>query len=191
MNRATTAALALTALALTGCTATEPAPEPLPTLTTSAPATATAEPAAPEQPHSHGGTAEQQAIALEAARIMTTWTPDKDATQTHAELRARHLMTDERAARVIAPQRPSSGAEWTDAAEAEATSEPVVTLNTQADTPGVAVRATWSWKRPDGSALPRTSKPIRYYTFTFSESEPTKIADYTYTDRTPAASPSS
>ena len=185
-----TAALALTALALTGCTAKEPAPEPLPTLTTSAPATATAEPASPEHAEHPKATAEQQAIALEAARIMTTWTPDKDATQTHAELRARHLMTAERAARVIAPERASSGAEWTAAAKEKATSEPVVSLNTQADTPGVAVRASWSWKRPDGSPLPRTSKPIRYYTFVFDEKEPTKIADYSYTDRTSAGTPS-
>ena len=98
-------------------------------------------------------------------------------------------MTDERAARVITPERPSSGAEWTAAAEEHATSEPVVSLNTQADTPGVAVRATWSWKRPDGRALPRAGTPIRYYTFTFDPDDPTKINDYTYTDRTTAASP--
>ena len=147
-------------------------------------------PASPEHAEHPKATAEQQAIALEAARIMTTWTPDKDATQTHAELRARHLMTAERAARVITPERPSSGAEWTAAAKEKATSEPVVSLNTQADTPGVAVRASWSWKRPDGSPLPRTSKPIRYYTFVFDEKEPTKIADYSYTDRTSAGTPS-
>lgn len=189
MKKRHAAALALTALTLAGCTAKEPAPEPLPTLTTSAPATATAEPATPEHAAHPKVTAEQQAIALEAARIMTTWNPAEDATQTHAELRARHLMTDERAARVTTPERPSSGAEWTAAAKEHATSEPVVSLNTQADTPGVAVRATWSWKRPDGSALPRAGKPIRYYTFTFDPDDPTKINDYTYTDRTTAASP--
>ena len=190
MKKRHAAALALTALALAGCTAKEPAPEPLPTLTTSEPATATAEPATPEHAAHRKVTAEQQAIALEAARIMTTWNPAEDATQTHAELRARHLMTDERAARVITPERTSSGAEWTAAAEEHATSEPVVSLNTQADTPGVAVRATWSWKRPDGTALPRTSTPLRYYSFTFSDTDPTKIQDYSYTDRNTQATPS-
>ena len=82
MKKRHAAALALTALALAGCTAKEPAPEPLPTLTTSAPATATAEPATPEHAAYPKVTAEQQAIALEAARIMTTWNPAEDATQT-------------------------------------------------------------------------------------------------------------
>ena len=180
--------LIVTALTLSGCAASPEEPAPLPTLSSSA---ATATPAPPaETAHEHtGGTAEQQAIALEAAKIMTTWTPAKDATRTEAELRARHLMTPERAAKVITPERPSTGAEWTAAAKDEATSAPVVTLNDRADVPGVAVRATWSWKRPDGSALPRAGKPIRYYTFTFDPDDPTKINDYTYTDRTTAASP--
>ena len=64
MKKRHAAALALTALALAGCTAKEPAPEPLPTLTTSAPATAT-----PGHAANPKVTAEQQAIALEAARI--------------------------------------------------------------------------------------------------------------------------
>lgn len=181
--------LTVTALTLSGCAASLEEPAPLPTLSSSA---ATATPAPPaETAHEHtGGTAEQQAIALEAAKIMTTWTPAKDATRTEAELRARHLMTPERAAKVITPERPSAGAEWTAAAKDEATSAPVVTLNDRADVPGVAVRATWSWKRPDGTALPRTSTPLRYYSFTFSDTDPTKIQDYSYTDRNTQATPS-
>ena len=57
MKKRHAAALALTALALAGCTAKEPAPEPLPTLTTSAPATATAEPdTAAQEPTTPGPT---------------------------------------------------------------------------------------------------------------------------------------
>lgn len=186
------ALLAVAALTLSGCAAEPDAPAPLPTLTSSSPAEVPAPPADPEpEPEQVGGTAEQQAIALEAAKIMSTWTPSKDDTRTDAELRARHLMTAERAAKVVAPERPAGGAEWIEAAQEDATSVPAATLNDRADSPGVAVRVTWSWQRPDGSALPRPNIPLRYYTFTFSDTEPTKISDYSYIDRTTVGTPTS
>ncbi|GAA1677658.1 hypothetical protein GCM10010977_29140 [Citricoccus zhacaiensis] len=124
---------------------------------------------------------DRQQIALEAARIMTTWTPDEDLNRTAAELRARTLMTKERAAAVIAPERPATGVEWLEAAERGATSVPNVELNyaTESSETGVSVTATWTWNAPDGSDIPEEpgTQPRRYY---FEFTEENKIHDYSY-----------
>lgn len=126
-------------------------------------------------------TTEREQIALEAARIMTTWTPEKDLNRTAAELRARELMTAERAAAVTAPQRPSAGTEWLDAAARGARSVPTVELNhaTEHSQTGVSVTATWTWDSPDGSDIPAESgtQPRIYY---FEFTEENEIHDYSY-----------
>lgn len=147
------------------------APEaPAPTVTPS-PAAATSAPALTER----------ECLALDAARIMTTWTPAKDHNRTAAEQRARHLMTDQRAQAVIAPERPATGAEWFEAADRDATSKPTVELNTATELPdtGVSVTATWTWDSPDGSEIPTdpATQP-RIYFFEFTEDN--EIHDYTY-----------
>src|SRR5690625_3789230 len=58
-----------------------------------------------------------EALALEAAEIMTTWNAAEDFNQTVAEERAAHLMTEERAAAITLPERPASGSEWREAAD--------------------------------------------------------------------------
>lgn len=124
---------------------------------------------------------DRQQIALEAARIMTTWTPDEDLNRTAAELRARPLMTKDRAAAVIAPERPATGVEWLEAAERGATSVPDVELNyaTESSETGVSVTATWTWDSPDGSDIPEEpgTQPRRYH---FEFTEENKIHDYSY-----------
>lgn len=124
---------------------------------------------------------DRQQIALEAARIMTTWTPDEDLNRTAAELRARSLMTKDRAAAVIAPERPATGAEWLEAAERGATSVPNVELNqaTESSETGVSVTATWTWNSPDGSDIPQepATQPRRYH---FEFTEENRIHDYSY-----------
>ncbi|WP_143109523.1 hypothetical protein [Micrococcus terreus] len=109
---------------------------------------------------------------------MTTWNPSEDMTRTDAELRARHLMSQERAAAITAPQRPASGADWLAAAQAGATSSPTVEINHATEGPGVSVIATWEWTTPDGQALPATEESRRIYFFHFNEEG--QIDDYTY-----------
>jgi hypothetical protein len=83
---------------------------------------------------------------------MTTWTPAEDLNRTAAEQRAGHLMTDERAKAVVAPERPATG---------------------------VSVTATWTWDSPDGSDIPaeRGTQP-RIYFFEFTQDG--QIHDYRY-----------
>jgi len=149
-------------------------PEPAPSITPSTPPVSAPEPTTTEP-------SEREQIALEAARIMTTWTPATDLNRTTAEQRARHLMTAERAQAVIAPERPATGPEWLEAAERDATSQPTVELNhaTELTDTGVSVTATWCWDSPDGSDIPEepgTQPRIYYFEFT----EENKIHDYSY-----------
>jgi hypothetical protein len=124
---------------------------------------------------------ERERIALDAARIMTTWTPATDHNRTAAEQRARHLMTAQRANAVTAPERPATGTEWLEAAERGATSVPIVELNTATELTdtGVSVIATWTWDSPDGSDIPtEPGTQPRIYFFEFTEDH--EIHDYTY-----------
>lgn len=148
-------------------------PEPA-AVTTPAPS------ALPGAPTDEAPSAREQ-VALEAARLMTTWTPAADLNRTAAELRARHLMTEPRAAQVIAPERPATGTEWLTAAEREATSVPTVELNkaTELSEDGISVTATWTWDSPDDGDIPseRGTQPRIYY---FEFTEDNEIHDYSY-----------
>lgn len=190
MNRTTTHLAGLTlaaAVALTGCTAptTQEAGPSTAQSTISLPApNASSEAPAPDT--AAKATEEQNALALKTARVMSTWTPGKDENRTASELRARELMTKERAAKVIAPARPATGDEWRRAYQTKATSVPSVELAT--DEHGsqegltVAVTARWTWKTPDGESFPADG--YRRYYFTFTDEAPYKIRDYTYEDST-------
>ena len=175
-------ALALTvglATGIAGCTpaSTENEPSSSPSV---APTTATPTALAPSISHEHGDAVDDPAkieLAKQAATIMTTWDPTKDFNRTAAEMRARKLMTRERAKEVIAPERPATGAEWLTAAEKKATSKPTVKLMTEhheQDT--VAITATWQWFTKDGESWAGEGKQTFYFTFT--ETEPYKIRDY-------------
>lgn len=123
--------------------------------------------------------AQDEQTALEAAKIMTTWSPATDYNRTAAEDRASHLMTDERADQIIPPERAASGPEWNDAAQQEATSTPQVTLNhyTETEDHVISVRATWEWVTKDGKTLPGAPEERIYY---FAFNEHGEIHDYTY-----------
>lgn len=188
---ALTAALALV---LSACSTPQNDPDPLPTVASDAPGSQTVQPPGEashspilrEDPNPHmtpGGTKAQQEVALEAARIMTRWNPTEDTTRTDAELRARHLMTKDRAGDVIAPERPATGADWIAAQQAQATSTPTVELNEAVDGGAVEVHATWTWTTPDGEELPNTEQTVRYFRFVFDKDDPDKISEYTYADR--------
>src|SRR5699024_445287 len=122
---------------------------------------------------------ERETIALEAARIMTTWTPRQDTTATAAEKRATKYMTDERAEKVLAPQRPTTGEQWLQAAEQNATSEPQVEILRGTEAGTIAVEARWTWVTDDGHVV-APSDQRRIYYFTFTEGEDPKISDYTW-----------
>jgi hypothetical protein len=122
---------------------------------------------------------ENEKTALEAATIMTTWHPADDFNRTDAELRASHLMTDERASTVESPVRGASGPEWREAAQHSATSEPHVTVNYHTDNQEgiVSVRASWEWVTENGEILASSNEERIYY---FSFNEEGEIHDYTY-----------
>ncbi|MGO2123718.1 hypothetical protein [Glutamicibacter arilaitensis] len=120
------------ATGLAGCTpaSNETEPSSIPTV---APTTISPTTPAPSTSHKHGDAVDDPAkieLAKQAATIMTAWNPNKDFNRTAAELRARRLMTSERAKEVIAPERPTTGVEWLTAAEKKATSKPTVKLMT-------------------------------------------------------------
>jgi|SRR5699024_8942868 len=125
-------------------------------------------------------TNQEQKLALNATEIMTTWTPSEDDTQTAAELRARHLMTDEAASRVQEPERSSGGDDWRRARDTNATSRPQVEIAEGTETGYITVLARWQWVEGDGvnSWWPNER---RAYHFTFTaEDGHLKIVDYTY-----------
>lgn len=168
------------AAGLAGCTSAGTEAEPTSVPPVSAAPTPTASTSAPSTSHDHGDAVDDPAkieLAKQAAAIMTTWNPNKDFNRTAAEMRARKLMTSERAKKVIAPERPATGVEWLTAAEKKATSKPTVKLMTEhheQDT--VAVTATWQWVSKNGDSWAGEGKQTFYFTFT--DTEPYKIRDY-------------
>ncbi|MGP5666622.1 hypothetical protein [Glutamicibacter arilaitensis] len=182
MKHPTILALALAAglaTGIAGCTPasneTEPSSSPSVAPTTASPTTP-----APSTSHEHGDAVDDPAkieLAKKAATIMTTWNPTKDFNRTAAELRARPLMTPERAKEVIAPERPATGVEWLTAAEKKATSKPTVKLMTEHHEQNtIAVTATWQWVTKDGESWAGEGKQTFFFTFT--DTEPYKIRDY-------------
>lgn len=117
--------------------------------------------------------------ALEAARIMTTWNPANDYNRTAAEQRAGHLMTDERADNIEAPERAASGKSWNDAARQGATSEPSVEINhfTETEAGVISVFATWEWVTEDDQVSGHDTEQRIYY---FAFNDKGEIHDYTY-----------
>jgi len=129
---------------------------------------------------------ENETTALEAAEIMTTWEPADDHNRTAAELRASHLMTDDRADEIVEPDRPAPGKYWNIAAQQQATSQPTVEINyaTEIQDNMVSVTATWAWMADDTRILPDDNDQRIYY---FHFNDDGEIADYTYqTMRQPA-----
>lgn len=172
-----------------GCTpaSTDTEPSATPTIASpSAPAPSSTESSSGgESSDAHGQVTEDPAkieLAKQAATIMTTWDPNKDFNRTAAELRARKLMTPERAKEVIAPERPATGVEWLTAAEKKATSQPTVKLMSEHHEQNtIAVTATWQWVTQDGESWAGDGKQTFFFTFT--DSKPYKIRDYVSTVR--------
>ncbi|WP_300345586.1 hypothetical protein [Nesterenkonia sp.] len=176
------AAAAAAAWALHRTSAEDQAAEPTPETSVPSLPSAPAEPT-PEEEEPTLESADRQrmeALAIEAAEIMTTWDPNEDFNQTEAELRAAHLMTDEMAESIIVPARPSTGPDWIEAAAAGATSRPSVEVNHATSDEVISVEATWVWITDDGTV---TSNPrerrIFFFSFTEIDGE-LLISDYSW-----------
>ena len=137
------------------------------------------EPVAEHHQHDTQQLTQNEKTALEAARIMTTWNPATDYNRTAAEVRASHLMTDERANKIEQPERAASGQGWNEAARQGATSTPSVEINyhTDVEENTVAVFAAWEWTTDDNQSTIQEDEERIYY---FAFNDQGEIHDYTY-----------
>lgn len=119
-------------------------------------------------------------LAIEAAEIMTTWTPAEDFNQTAAELRATDLMTQERAEQIMEPERPTTGTEWLNAAEEEATSDPTAEINAATGNEVVSVLVTWEWVSAEGATVGEGQQRRIFY-FSFEE-DPNNEGEFLISD---------
>lgn len=206
MNRSTTFRLTLATLALlvlggivltwnlartpapTGTvdTATTPAAESTPATgptTTESPLTpaTTAPTTVRTAPITSAPTTDAEKVAVEAARVLTTWEPAKDLDETASAARAKMFMTPELAEKIVVSDRGTSTPEWLRAVEKGWTSVPTLTVLPVHDTEVIAVRARWDWKAPDGTLT--RSETIRDYQFVMTDGPAPKIHNYTWADR--------
>lgn len=162
---------------LVGCATTpEQAPPPIPAPQTRTP------PVVPETPES-GQPPQlqlQQARAVEALKIMTTWHTETDTTQTAADMRARSYFTQELAATIVAPERNGASGEFF--AHPNSVSIPTIipVEGTDSLSPGsVAYEVSWEWSDTAGKTTPGAS--VRLYDLAMTNTpEGWKISDYTY-----------
>ena len=177
LTTATLLGLSLTVAACTNTVNEPAATTPAPVVPTASSPTASPTPSETTHANASDDPAKVE-LALEAAKIMTTWDPTKDFNRTEAEKRARKLMTDERAKQVIAPQRPATGEEWLNAAAKKATSKPSVKIMTEHhEKDSIAVKTTWQWVTDGGESW--AGEESTTFFFTFTDKAPYKIRDYT------------
>lgn len=122
----------------------------------------------------------QQAVALKALRIMTTWHTESDSTQTAADLRARIYFTHELAATITAPERNGASGEWFAHPHSVSAPHILAVKGTDSLVPGTfAYEVTWDWVDAAGNTTPGTS--VRLYNLAMTNTaEGWKISDYTY-----------
>ncbi|MBO0596808.1 hypothetical protein I2485_15290 [Nesterenkonia sp. E16_7] len=120
-------------------------------------------------------------LGMEVAEIMTTWDPNEDFNQTAAEMRAADLMTEELSDSITAPERPTTGTEWLDAAEAGATSQPTVKPNRATSNEVVSIEASWVWVTEDGDVISNpTERRLFYFNFEEGDDGELLVSDYSY-----------
>lgn len=144
-------------------------------------ATPSAEPTPEEEPEPEVTEAlTEEELAIEAAEIMSTWHAAEDFNQTTAEFRAAHLMTEERAAQIVEPERPATGAVWAEAAERDAVSEPTGQIMDRTNSDVLTVRVTWRWVAEGYNPL--SDDTVRNFYFTIDQDDEGNpiIHDYTW-----------
>lgn len=100
------------------------------------------------EPKDHCWT-DEQALAEEAARVMTTWNAADDWNTADAEVRAKYLMHPDRAEDLGVPQRPA-GTAWNQPAEHKAITLTEIEPSTHHDASSIEMEVTWRWVSEDG-----------------------------------------
>lgn len=125
-----------------------------------------------EDPNTGQGEAEEpqedlrEALALEAAEVMTTWDPAADHSQTAAELRAADLVDDSISEVLAEPENPTYSPEWREAAEREAVSVPDAQLREVTENRYYDVEVTWAWEAEGENPI---REGPRYFTFVIDD----------------------
>ena len=152
--------------------------------TTPAPAsasmsTSTPTPTPTAGPLSYAPASKAEEVAVEAARIMTTWKPAEDLDESASAPRAAHLMTPARAKKIIVSDRGTSTPEWVAAAEGHWTSEPDVAIVPDSDPDAIYVNVTWTWREPGGKTHDGQTRRQFVFQMTDDQENP-QISDYTW-----------
>ena len=150
--------------------------------TTPAPASAsmsTSTPTPTAGPLSYAPANKAEEVAVEAARIMTTWKPAEDLDESASAPRAAHLMTPARAKKIFVSDRGTSTPEWIAAAEGNWTSEPNVTIVPDSDPNAIYVNVTWTWREPGGKTHDGHTRRMFVFQMTDDKKNP-QISDYTW-----------
>lgn len=159
------------------------------------------QPPTPTQATNHSGSQVDpaQAVALEAAQIMTSWDPRTDQSMMDAVRRASHLFTADLAARIDYSLPTAGGGLWHQMSEKKAVSISQVKVQEdlhdgeehqqehEPETRGnetsaaVTVLATWSWEAED---YRQQHDETRMFFFELTEEAEGrwKVAGYTYQD---------
>ncbi|GAA1152481.1 hypothetical protein [Nesterenkonia lutea] len=120
-------------------------------------------------------------LGMEVAEIMITWDLNEDFNQTAAEIRAADLMTEELAESITAPERPTTGTEWLEAAESGATSQPTVKPNRATSNEVVSIEAMWVWVTEDGDVVSNpTERRLFFFNFEEGDDGELLVSDYSY-----------
>lgn len=148
--------------------------------TTPAPASmSTTTPTPTAGPLSYAPANKAEEVAVEAARIMTTWKPAEDLDESASAPRAAHLMTPARAKKIFVSDRGTSTPEWIAAAEGNWTSEPNVTIVPDSDPNAIYVNVTWTWREPGGKTHDGHTRRMFVFQMTDDKKNP-QISDYTW-----------
>lgn len=168
--------------ALQGKSADAAVPSPVPEMTVSTPATGT------EGAHIDVDRSNRDAVALMAAKILTTWDPAQDDTEAAAVHRAKSLLSTKVFEQNTEPVRSGSAGLWMDMAAKHAKSVPRVemqddehSIEERPNPDALTVLARWEWIGPSF----RTTNPETRMFFMQMQQNAQgewEAGDYTYTD---------
>lgn len=152
---------------------------PAPASASASMSTSTPTPTPTAGPLSYAPASKAEEVAVEAARIMTTWKPAEDLDESASAPRAAHLMTPARAKKIIVSDRGTSTPEWVAAAEGNWTSEPDVAIVPDSDPNAIYVNVTWTWREPGGKTHDGQTRRQFVFQMTDDKKNP-QISDYTW-----------
>lgn len=155
---------------------------PTPDVVASAPAKGS------EGPHIDVDRSARDAVALAAAKILTTWDPSVDDTEAAAVHRAQALLSTKVFDRNTTAVRSGSAGLWMDMASKGATSFPHVevqddphSLEERPNADALTVLARWEW---NGPSFRKTNPDTRMFFMQMQQNDQGQweVGDYTYTD---------